>query len=291
MSVLNQIYATPSRVRGAYRLVLNSDQHKLNRKTAEEILSPQSLQPDVNHDKFEHLKMIRGVINETIKMGLFEANGEEISLTKQLEGMTDENLALNIIRLFTSEENNENDDFLRLMSWFLMQDPYCAPGTWDEANIALEKQIGGSMLGCNDNRFGQFTHWLVFLGFGWRYSFKGERDKITPDPSKLISMFLPLIFEDNEILSIQEFIQKLATLCPVFEEGKIRTEINQEYQIESLPPKHLSKVTSFALFHLGEQESIELASKSDADLYVLSDGDKEQRVSEIKWNGRGVPQG
>ncbi|WP_144553402.1 protein DpdG [Bacillus sp. X1(2014)] len=288
MSVLNQIYATPSRVKGAYRLLLNSDQHKLNRKTAEEILSPRSLQPGVNHEKSEHLKMIRGVINETIKMGLFEAGGEEISLNKQLEGLTDENLAVNIFRLFTSDENKENDDFLRLLAWYLMQDPFAAPGTWDEANIALEKQIGGSMLGCNDNRFGQFTHWLVFLGFGWRYSLKGERDRITPDPIKLITSLLPFIFGNKEVLSIHEFIGKLATLCPVFEEGKIRDEINQEYQIETLPPKHLSKVTSFALFQLNEQGTIALASKSDADLYVLADGESEKRISEIKWIGKGV---
>jgi hypothetical protein len=288
LSVLKEIYATPSRVKGAYRLLINSNQHKINRKTAEEILSPRSLQPGVNHEKSEHLKMIRGVINEAVKMGLFDANGEEISLTKQLEGLTDENLALNIFRLFTTEENKENEDFLRLISWYLMQDPYAAPGTWDEANIALEKQIGGSMLGCNDNRFGQFTHWLVFLGFGWRFSLKGERDKITPDPSKIISSFLPYIFENKEVLCIQEFVQNLAILCPVFEEGEIRHEINQEYKIETLPPKHLSKVTSFALFQLDEQGTIELVSKSDADLYFLADGDREKRVSEIKWTGRGV---
>ena len=88
-------------------------------------------------------------------------------------------------------------------------------------------------------------------------------------------------------LLIQEFIDRLAKKCPLFETGKFREII--EVNIDGRQPNYLSTSSAFALFRLRDEGYIQLKRESDADLMILPKAnnqvDDDGRISHITWQG------
>lgn len=289
MSVLRKVYATPSRVRGVYRFLLHSNGQKMVREHLEKAISPLSIQKE---DDEKYLDMVRDTIDEMIYMQLLDEEEGVVSLSKQLppelKDMEKGNnlLPFYILSLFVSKENDENYDIVRLLAWFLSQDIHDAPGTWEQVEKELDKQIGANKLECtNSSRYGQMEDWFVFCRMAMMYSVKGVTKRLAPDPTLYIEWLLPNVFHDTYTLTLPIMTDRLKEMLPVLEKGTFRNELNNTYNIERMSDNYLSTVTSYSLLRLQDEGIIELSKKSDADTMILRDGGTELRFSHVSYRG------
>ena len=73
-------------------------------------------------------------------------------------------------------------------------------------------------------------------------------------------------------------IGRLAQLCPVFEGGFLRAEIDRVLTRE---PGALSSTTALAWLRLRDEGLVELTQESDAATLLLPDGDRVEPVSHV----------
>lgn len=293
MSVLtdsNQ-YACSSRVRGVFRYLLQKNDHREVREKLERFLSPESL---IRGEETGEISrgMIKGTINECVKMELLNAiitDGSESIieinpiLSEQMRSKTkgDQLLPQTLASLMINRQNAANQNLALVISWYLTQDAYNAPGNWPRFEQALLEQIGADKLSMNDARYSQFADWICFLGFAWRHNLKGQ-DLLTPDPTAYLRETVKsLLAKDSQPISLGEFINKLGEYCPVFETGAFRDEIENKVKFRETS-QHLSSTTSLALLRLDNEKSIKLSTRSDAPVYTFPDGQQVQSFTHIK---------
>jgi hypothetical protein len=82
-------------------------------------------------------------------------------------------------------------------------------------------------------------------------------------------------------VSLGDFILKLGILCPVFETGVYRVEVENKVRTRETE-QHLSSTTALALLRLQEEKTVELSKRSDAPVYTFPDGNQSQSFSHIK---------
>ncbi len=286
MSILNVPEVTPSRVKGVVRYLLQARGKREKREILEAVLSPATL-ISKGEDKALSRNMVKLTIRESIKTGLLEENDEktEITLSSKLDLKEETLLPLVLSKLLLSEpEYSENHDFAKVLAWYLSQDFADAPGNWQETEQCLREQVGDSLLGCNDVRYGQFEDWSCYLGFCWRSVLAGKQ-VLVPDPTVYLRQSLKNLFKNqsDRQIPIGEFVEQLGNYCPVFEMGEFRKEIEQ--QIGLREPNHFSTVTSIALRRLEDEGLVKLERLSDTSVWVLSDGSKDPRISHFTWLG------
>ncbi|KEQ21988.1 protein DpdG [Paenibacillus tyrfis] len=278
MSVLNEPFANPSRVRGTWRLLAHLGS-PVERSELEEMLSPFSIAGDVrdeedNEDPSEvsHRNRIRKVINEMVKMGVVVEEGGMLCLAEDavpLDGTEWDDFLVNAItRRIFDLHNEENHDLVLLISWFYSQNAY-APMTWDQIARALDEQTDPNRLGCkNKTRFEQFEYWANYLGFTWTLTID-RQTRLVVDPTNHLSKLLPDLFVGTDTLRYSDIQSKLASLSPLLENGWARKALNKKYSIENRDPLVLSSSTAFAWYRLQEEGTIELLRKSDADMFLF----------------------
>lgn len=284
MSVLKVGYASPSRVRAIYRYLLHSRGQKASRTSLAAVLTPDTLEDNVDKSTGD---MIRAVLNEMIKMRLIADTGDELILHPDLPAKVKDReygdvwLPYHIGKLLLSVEYEENFDFAQLLTWYLGQDLYEAPGEWVSFQTALKNQVGDKQLGCNDVNYGQFEDWTLFCQFTAKYL-----KKMLPNPVAYVRWILPELFGKQKILLIGDMITALGKACPVFETGLFRERLQTDFQHEQREDRYLSSVTSGVLLQLRDEGLIQLIMKSDANVFVLIEGEREHQISEISWLGR-----
>lgn len=301
MSVLKTEKAIPSRFRGIFRYLLSVKNQKQKREVLEQIVSPDKLverllseEDKLNNKKAPHV-MFNEALNECVKCGLLVQSDDEISINPNFPesvrhpGSGDKLLPDTLATLFFASENTDEYDFGLLCAWFLTQDIYDAPGTWEAMQNKVNEQKVGELLRITNNTlFGQMDDWMCYLGLAWIHALEDEKI-IVPDPTLYIKRNLKHIFNEQvgAKFLIQEFIAILAEKCPLFETGKFREEI--EKHIGRRQPNYLSTSTAFALFRLRDEGYIELKRESDADLIILPKAnnrvDGEGQISHIIWQG------
>ena len=279
MSVLKTAYATPSRVAAVYRFLLAQHRSTVSSETVQAVLSPTTL-PDV-----ETQGMVGGAIQESIKMGLVHQEDGRLSLHPDLPAAARNRkhgwarLPLTISDLIL-RGNAENHDLARLIAWYLSQDVTSAPGNRSTISSALGEQIGSDKLDLtNDARFGQFKYWICFLGFAWMHT-REQKEWIVPDPTQQLRWRLPDLFETDSRVSPAQLSTRLGALCPVFEGGWIRKEVEQ--QVGRRADRTLSPATAHAWFRLEEEGLIQVERGSaDAEVYLFPDGGSVVRCSAL----------
>ena len=293
MSVLKEPFATPSRVRGIYRYLLQTKYQKENRDILEHRLSPDELVKNAPYTR----PMLRRTINESLKLSLLVEDQEknEIAINPDLpedvrNPKTGEQLLPNtMVQLFFASDNPDEEDFGLVCAWYLAQDIYSIPNSWEAIEQLVSKQkIGEFIKMSNSALYGQMDDWMCYMGLAWGHAMNKKRVTV-PDPTAYIRYNLRELFNAAQDiqLSIQEFITKLAKKCPLFETGQFRERI--EEKIGCREPKYLSTSTAFALFRLQEEGYIQLIRESDADLMILPKAnnqvDNESRISHIILKG------
>jgi hypothetical protein len=290
MSVLKTGRATHSRIRGIFRYLLQAPKQRENRDKLTQLLSPNKLW----EDKKEKYPMFNDSLRESIKCGLLIKDNDDIAINPDLleearnPKMGDKLLPDTLVKLFFASDNEDEEDFGRLIAWYLAQDIYDAPGTWKEVELSVAEQKVAESLDLrisSGTLFGQVEDWMCYLGFAWGHALELNRKIVVAEPTAYLRRNLKDLFqgEAKAKISIGEFIERLAKKCPLFETGKFREQV--EEKIGFRLPNHLSTSTAFALFRLQDDGYIQLIRESDADLFILPSIDKEERISHIIWTG------
>lgn len=288
MSLLKNAQASPSRVYAIYTITLRMPGKRIETELLKRLVAPQAfVSADRNVTDFVGL-----TIPEVVSLGLIvqdESGVLSISdkVPSQLLERDNVDTALpHVIResvLSVSDGNNVNEDLARILAWYMAQNPYKAPGNWGAVEAELLKQLKTKMECSSDARYGQFEDWASYLGFATRL-----QKQLIPDPTRVIRYYLPQLFFDKRTHNVDTIMKRLADLCPVFERGRYREWMAQQYGAEILQEGHLSQVTSNAFMRLNDEGVIRLEKKSDADVYLFNENQESHRYSEITWYGEEV---
>jgi len=290
MSVLKTGRATHSRIRGIFRYLLQAPKQRENKEKLTRLLSPDKL----SEDKTEKYPMFNDSLRESIKCGLLIKDNDDIAINSDLSAEArnpktgDKLLPDTLVKLFFSSDNEDEEDFGRLIAWYLAQDIYDAPGTWEKVEQRVAEQRVAESLDLkisSDTLFGQLADWMCYLGFAWGYALELNKKILVPEPTAYLRRNLKDLFqgEAQAKLSISEFIDRLAEKCPLFETGKFREQVEEKIALRL--PNHLSTSTAFALFRLLDDGYIQLKKESDADLFILPRVGNAERISHIIWTG------
>lgn len=292
MSVLKTALATPSRMRGIFRYLLQAPKQRENREKLTGLLSPNELSEGRNQS--DKNPMFNAALRESIKCRLLIEDNEDIAINPQLPEASihpqkgDKLLPDTLVQLFFASDNEDEEDLGRLIAWYLAQDIYDAPDTWEKVEkLVAEQGVAESLdLKISSNTLsGQVEDWMCYLGFAWGHASDSNKKLVVAEPTAYLRRNLKDLFQEEAKvkLSIREFIDRLAKKCPVFETGKFRDQV--EEQIGLRLPNHLSTSTAFALFRLQDDGYIQLKKESDADLFVFPSTDKEAGFSHIILTG------
>lgn len=288
MSLLNQPFAMPSRVKGALELLLQERSQRIKRESAEALLSPSSLKGD--EGAASRMNMIRRTIDECVRLQLFIEDGDYLSINpdiSELRGDSEDlsrSLPGTILNLILDIRNTENQDLAASFAWYLGQDPLDPPATWAEFGETLNEQGAAESLKFNDTRYDNFAYWSRYLGVANMVSSPTSAGapeyRLFPDPTDCLRPIIhELLSANSGLLSIAECIQLLSVRCPLFEGGRVREVMDNHSPTRQ--PKHLSATTSFALLRLEEEGMLAMQLKSDAKALILVDAANRRSVSEI----------
>ena len=288
MSVLKTGRATPSRMRGIFRYLLQEPKQRANREKLTRLLSPEKL----SEDKNEKYPMFNDSLRESIKCGLLIADNDDIAINFELPEASrhpqtgDKLLPDTLVELLFASDNKDEEDLGRLIAWYLAQDIYDAPRTWKEVEqLVAEQGVDRSLdlKASSDALLGQAEDWMCYLGFAWGHALDSNKKLVVAEPTAYLRRNLKDLFqgEAKAKLSIRDFIDRLAKKCPLFETGKFREQV--EEKIGFRLPNHLSISTAFALFRLQDDGCIKLVKESDADLFIFTGVGNEEGFSHIIW--------
>ncbi len=301
MSILKEPLATPSRVKGIYRYLLQAKGQREKREVLEKILSPDELVKDAPSGRPMLRKTINKIKTRTIEgnlnIGLLIEEEDEIAINPNLPEdvrnpqIGNELLPNTLTTLFFASHNTDEEDFGLVCAWYLAQDIYDAPGNWEAVQEQVSQQKVGELLRMtNSALYGQMDDWMCYMGLAWGHALKGKRATV-PDPTLYIKRNLKYLFQGQVAakILIRDFIDRLAKQCPLFETGKFRENIEANANIDSRQPNYLSTSTAFALFRLQHEGYIQLKRESDADLLILPKANNQVnddgRISHIIWQG------
>lgn len=287
MSVFKVPYATPSRLRGVYRYLLQVRGQRLKKASLEEMLSPTSLIKG-SEEGGESRGMVRAVVLEGQKAGLWKFEEDDVYLAPELpeqvrnSKLGDRVLPMVLAHLFFQPTHLENHDLGRVCAWYLAQDVRHPLADWPTVEQKVQEQGVAGLLELNDARFGQFEDWFCFLGLGWHLAYPGGK-LLMPDPTAFLRSYLNVLFrtKNTNRLPLSEFVKLLAQWCPLFETGVLRNDVEMYIRREN---DVLSRSTALALWRLQAEGVVTLSYASDAVSLLLPKDDSFERFSHITWN-------
>ncbi|WP_119461082.1 protein DpdG [Rhodospirillaceae bacterium SYSU D60014] len=284
MSVISRMEATPSRVR-MLLAVLNERGAGETEERLRDFCSPATLLRDVP----DPIAIFRSTLNAAKDLGLVEEVGDKLRvrpgvLSRRGDLGDDFFQAIEAVLLAPeAEQDLGQSDFARAVAWFLMQSPR-RPLQWSENyKLWIEKQLAVPEAVRFDltsrDRWNSFHYWCRFLGYGEVIAGRA----LVADPSRALQRLLPWALGGEREAAILPLLGSLAKVSPVFENGRIRREVEADAKPEfQREPQRLSPSTSFALFRLEQQRQLTLDARPDAHAMILDLGkDAPRRVSHV----------
>lgn len=294
MSVISDMEATPNRV----RLLVSVLAERPSGETQDRLRAFCS--PDTLHRQVpDPIAIFRSTLAAAKGMRLIEEVEDRLRVCAGVlsrKGSLADDLFLAIEKALLPPEADQSDsqvDFARAMAWFLMQSPRRPLQQNVNYKAEIEKQI--ALTEVQDQgprkkenvfdlstaaRFNSFHYWARFLGYAEVVAGRA----LVADPTVALRRFLPQAMSGEKVAPIHAFLGQLAKLTPVFENGRVRREIESDalpgFQRE---PQRLSASTSFALLRLEQAGEIRIAAPSDAQAMILDLGpDAPRRISHIE---------
>ena len=279
MSILSVLEATPNRVRALTRLVA-------------------TIGPAPRRDLFRYMvpapddktsQQFNNIVRETKGLRLIEEIESKVLLSPGLKkkDLTSDIWFLEYLQeelLAGTEGGGGNGNFTFAAAWFLNRPLDNALQPSAEYKAIIEKELSGSDVYqlTNASRSGMFAHWCRYLGLAERFNL-GNNVTLVADPTDIIARKIPRIFDGSDRLNIDEFIQRMSSLMPIFEGGTVRTAVEKRSVRGRRREKaELSESTSLALFRLEKRKHLELDYRSDANAHILrAFGGKSRSVSHI----------
>jgi hypothetical protein len=140
----------------------------------------------------------------------------------------------------------------------------------------------------NSTKYVAWRKWAVFLGLGWMMRL-GGRELLVPDATGRVRHILAELFEDQRALTCARFMEKLASICPELDGGRLFTYCWQASRGGEQKGNRLSLMLSTALRTLDGLGHLRLLSQADAlenwRLYP-AEGSRHQQVTHIEYRGR-----
>jgi len=139
----------------------------------------------------------------------------------------------------------------------------------------------------NGTKLVAWRKWAVFLGLGWILRL-GGREILVPDASKRVRSVLGELFGEQTTLMFAHFMERLASVCPELDGGRLFTYCWQASRGEE-KGNRLSLMLSTALRTLDGLGHLRLLCQADAleswRLYP-AEGSRHQQVTHIEYRGR-----
>jgi hypothetical protein len=282
MSVISVLTAMPNRISIVYDFL--SAHHDVFFKKNEliDILSPSSSSSnEESEDKGK--KIADGVISEMIRLELISIDGNgKVKASNSPLGLR-KDLYKKLFDPNKYETVYKQGDLVEGAVWLLCQDPFSPIQKSAKHAELLREQLPDSdeLIHSyrSDARFQNLAYWTRYLGLSEWMSLGGI-DYVVPDPSRLLLEFLPQIFAIEKDLHVDNFLQKLRELCPLFEGGVIRESIEARL-LKKRDNSHFSRSTSLSLQKLSMNKIINLDFESDAKSWVLDLGATQKSISRI----------
>jgi hypothetical protein len=172
---------------------------------------------------------------------------------------------------------DDNYTFSRALSWLLTR-PVAMNTKWGaEFSSLMRDDLEGSDIYdvTNSSRSQMLGYWSHFLGYAEWLNWRGDKYLI-PDPTRVITMYLPEIFKDKNKITANQFAKELGNLSVVLETGSVRSEVEGRLKTQR-SDQALSTSTSLALLRLEERGKIKIEQQSDAETWLLADIAKNSR--------------
>ncbi len=201
-----------------------------------------------------------------------------------------------------TEEAASNDRFNLFSAWYAVQNEHVLYRLVHEGyDVAFNKDMAAYVSLSNDRLFNTtklngWRKWAEFLGLGW-IMMQGPRTILVPDATKRVKAVLPEIFLvnpvnsgnlENEVLNFNVFIERLATLCPELDGGKLFNYCWDISHGSETRGNRLSLMLSTALRTLATLHIITLINEADSsDVWTLfpAEGSPYKQVTHIQRQG------
>lgn len=116
----------------------------------------------------------------------------------------------------------------------------------------------------NQSKYQPLIRWYVYAGMGWI----DPAEAFVPDPTIRITRALPEIFQKNNKLDHDDFMSRLALLCPELDGGNLFNEIAvSKYSISD---RKCTRAVAIALRNLHDKKILKISCPSDSLGWSLS---------------------
>lgn len=304
MALLNPPQILPNLAEVIYRFLLQAERHQERRQTLVALLAPPSLEQNLGS---AGSKGLDDTLRACGQIRLIESDGEVLRLHSSLPDWSIRRKASRssfrrlMRQLVLMEGLNHGEwgsqegsrDLSLGLAWFLRQDIYSPPGTWDKtpplpsAQDEQLRQFGSVALIVNDTRWGSFSRWSTFLGFAVHHAWD-DHSYLVPDPTEAVRDLLDIVCEGPRgDIALPSLVAKLGDLCPVLDTGAYRREIESHLvagQFRQIAPGNLTPSLGHALRRLEAENLIRLTDRADAPKVEFA-SESGQRVvrSHLSW--------
>lgn len=258
----------------------------------------QHLRPDTLSKSENALGKYKENLNFWIKYGIWRLENEDeknetliknVDEKKSLEYRVLRNIIASIDTKEGFLEENNVEPFLLYLTCLIDQDRYSFAGgdrliTGGESNIPVViNQYANLRRLPNSNETTYLIKWAQFLGF-----IEPDSEGYMLDPTRAIQPYLKLIFKEDQVLSIRQFLEKLSEYLPMFGGGRFIQFLTDRMHEPRSRKNQISAALTHALLRLEMMNKISFDSKSDdveAMELFLPKGMPIRMVSTISWKG------
>lgn len=296
MSVMRTVEAVPSRVVGVAHFLLSCKSGQEQQSKVEAMMSPPTLKnvPEDGATTSAGESMIRNVVRECCAMGLCSSQDDVLRLAPEvLESFPklrfdSEKMRSTLRRLILRSQPDANKDLGYMLTWFMEQDPINFGIGKGDRRVALvtelRQQTGvGQLQVTNNSIVDNFTYWAVYLGFAWKMNIGGTgSERLVPDPTPFMTGQLPELLPVGETVPLSSFLDRLATLCPIFRGSQWHSDLEGRRALPVREAQYLSPALGFAFKRLEERGRLRLVSRGDADALLLRFDGQTQNLSHLE---------
>lgn len=286
MSIVSVAEAVPNRLFAIYGTLLTRSGGDTRERLKEQMMPPSLRRGRDN----QSTALFDASLREARAIGLVVEQNENLTVPPTAQPKPrqseDEAFRAHVLRVLYQEafiDGSGQSKVAPALAWLLMQNPL-RPMPWSENPLPIiSRQLADEEffdLG-NASRLQTLAYWARHLGFARLVG--ASQVFIVPDPHDAIARLLSNIFDNNAPLRASEFRKRLAEICPLMEDGSVRTRVEQQAsgEIVRANTQRLSRSTSLALIRLEARGRIELQQRSDAEVNLLDLGTSERRFSHI----------
>lgn len=163
-----------------------------------------------------------------------------------------------------SETESRARDFVRAVSWYLLQDPYSFKGGFDDYVDPLQKTQRIAAVQ-NDVRWNGFVRWSTFLGTTVKF-----RNGILPNPAFALRHALRQILPGGKRQELGPVLDRLKATLPILPGGTASVHIAAEGQTwRAFAPHEVAPTTTLALLQLRESGFLNLTRLADATIHLF----------------------